>query len=126
MKAYKSYLDSFSISVSVLCVAHCIILPIFLSTLSLWGIELLENKYIELLTLLTTLIAGSWAIGKGFIKYHQHLAAPALFVLGMIPMIIANYVEAAWWESILKGSGAICIISAHITNWRKCQACCRQ
>lgn len=124
MKVYKSYLDSISISVSVLCVVHCIVLPIFLTTLSLWDIELLENSYIELLTILCTLVAGGWAIGKGFTKYHQQLAVPVLFVLGIIPMIIANYVEGELLEMILKGCGAVFIISAHITNWKKCSACC--
>ena len=125
MKVYKSYLDNISIGISALCVVHCIILPIFLSTLPLWGVEVLENPAIELITVLSTLLAGGWAIGKGYWKYHQHLFIPMLFITGLFSMTVANFMQSEALEMLLKGFGAILIVSAHISNWKKCSACCK-
>jgi hypothetical protein len=124
MKVYKSYLDSISIGISALCVVHCIVLPIFLSTLPLWGVEVLENSAIEAITILSTLLAGGWAIGKGYWKYHQHLFIPVLFTAGLFSMMSANFMQTEVLEMLLKGSGAILIVSAHVVNWKKCSACC--
>jgi hypothetical protein len=124
MKVYKPSLDRISMVVSALCVVHCIVLPLFLTTLPLWGMEVLENPFIETATVLVTLLAGGWAIGRGYIKFHQHLTAPVLFLLGLPLMIMANYVSSESVEMLLKGSGAVLIISAHITNWKQCRLCC--
>jgi NADH:ubiquinone oxidoreductase subunit H len=122
-KMYKLNLDFFSIAVSVLCAVHCIMLPIVFSTLPLWGMEVLENRYIELGSVLLTLLAGGEAIRKGYMRCHRSLSVVVLFLGGFALMTLANFVEAPAGEMLMKGAGALFVVSAHLTNWVKCKAC---
>lgn len=122
-KIVKLNLDFFSIAVSLLCVVHCIGLPILFSTLPLWGMEVLENRFIELASILLTLLAGGEAIRKGYVRYHRSVYIVVVFLLGFSLMTVANFVDAPVWEMLLKGSGALFVIGAHLTNWKKCRAC---
>lgn len=122
-KAFKLNLDFVSIVVSVLCVVHCIGLPILFSTLPLWGMEVLENGYIEVASILLTLVAGGEAIRKGYVRYHRSVSIVVLFLLGFSLMTGANFVVAPVWEMLLKGSGALFVVGAHLTNWKKSRTC---
>lgn len=123
MSTYRSHLDSISVTVSLLCVIHCVLLPILLTTLPLWGFEVLENSYIEFGTILISLVAGGWAIWKGYWKYHHHISILLLFVSGIGVMITANFTEKEFIEMILKGIGAMLIVTSHIMNWKGCRRC---
>lgn len=122
-KAFKLNLDFVSIVVSVLCVVHCIGLPILFSTLPLWGMEILENRFIELASIMLTLVAGGEAIRKGYVRYHRSVSIVVLFLLGFSLMTGANFVVAPVWEMLLKGSGALFVVGAHLTNWKKSRTC---
>lgn len=122
-KTYKLNLDFFSIAVSVLCAVHCILLPIIFSTLPLWGMEVLENRYIEMGSVFLTLLAGGEAIRKGYIRCHRSLSIVILFLLGFALMTLANFVEVPAGEMLMKGAGALFVVSAHIKNWIKRKAC---
>jgi hypothetical protein len=123
MTTYKSRFDSISIFVSALCVIHCILLPIFLTTLPLWGFEVMENIWIESGTILISLVAGGWAIWRGYVKHHQRLFIPLLFIAGLSLMITANLIKNEKAEMVLKGAGALLVIVAHVVNWRVCRRC---
>jgi hypothetical protein len=117
MKDFKVNLDKLSAGMSFLCLAHCVVLPVFLSTFTLAGIEIVENLTLEVLMLLVGIIAGSLAIKKG-IRKHGIWYILILFVLGMFFMIIANLPELHKSEVVLKLLGAVLVINAHIINYR--------
>jgi predicted membrane channel-forming protein YqfA (hemolysin III family) len=117
MKVFKVNLDKLSAGMSLLCMAHCVILPVFLSTFTLAGIEIVENLTLEILMLLGGIIAGTLAIRKGMRK-HGLWHVLILFVLGMFFMIVANLPELQKAEVILKLFGAVLVINAHIINYR--------
>ncbi len=123
---YKESLDRISIAVSTICMVHCALLPLFFSTLPLWGIEVLENVWIESLTIIISLGFGGWAIWKGYRKHHHKLLIPLMFISGLLIMIAANLEHAATLEVLLKSGGAIAVIAAHIQNCKyshKCAVC---
>lgn len=121
-KAIHLNLDFVGITVSVLCAVHCIALPILFSTLPLWGFEVLENGYIEFASVLLTLVAGGEAIRKGYTRVHRSVSVVVLFLGGVALMTLANFMDGAVVEMMLKGSGALFVIGAHVRNWRRGKA----
>ncbi len=114
---YKSRGDLISVIASIVCAIHCILLPIFFSTLPLMGLELIENVWIELSSILVTLIVGGKAIYKGYISHHRNILIVFLFLHGIVIFLISDFIPAQVNQVLIKLLGAICIIAAHIYNW---------
>lgn len=102
---------------------HCVLLPVFLTILPLWGVEVIEDIYIELGTIVVSAAAGGLAIWRGYKKHHQQLFIPLLFVSGLVLRIPANFIGTERSEMILKASGGLLVIIAHMLNWRTCRRC---
>lgn len=115
--------DWLSMGASFLCAIHCVFLPVFFSTLPLWGVEIIENFWLEIATISITAIIGSWAIWRGYRNYHRSKSILVLFGLGFVLMLIANLHSFHSLEQILKLGGAVFITIAHIKNWKKSHHC---
>lgn len=122
---YQVKWDAIGIGASLACAVHCVLLPVIFTTLSLFGVEILENVFLEVLTVLVTISAGGWAIWKGYMRLHRQRAVLVCFVIGLLLMISGNFVDPAPVEMGFKITGAILIITAHIRNWRGCRECTR-
>jgi hypothetical protein len=114
---YNKRQDIISMGAAILCLIHCIALPLFFSTLPLFGFEILENIWLETVTILISLFIGGTAIWKGFKNYHHRLMVPLLFLLGMLLMIIGNLLGSELIEMLTKLVGAGFMIAAHSMNW---------
>lgn len=121
--AYKPAWDNISIFIAALCMVHCIALPLLLTTLPLWGFEVLENPWIELATVITAFLAGGWAIYRGYRRFHKRLSIVVLFFAGLSLLTVANFLHGEVMEMLLKGAGAVLVIIAHVLNWRRCRPC---
>lgn len=112
--------DTLGIGASLFCAIHCLLLPIVLSTLPLLGVELLENMVVEIAVLLISMLAGVFALYFGYKRQHNKFWPILVFGLGMTAMITGNMHFQQWnaAESILKSVGVLCIVTAHIANWR--------
>jgi drug/metabolite transporter (DMT)-like permease len=120
---YRSRWDVISIGASLACAVHCVVLPVLFTTLPLFGIEILENIYLELLTIFVTMGIGGWALWKGYHKIHRHLSIVVLFLIGLAFMISGNFFSSESIEMSTKMIGAILIIIAHIRNWQLSKNC---
>jgi uncharacterized membrane protein YfcA len=117
---YRSRWDAIGIVASFACAIHCVLLPILFTTLTLCGIELLENVYLEMLTILVSMCAGSWALIKGFRK-HQNKTLLILFFGGLVCMITGNLLASEYAEIACKLTGSMLIIIAHLKNVKHCK-----
>jgi hypothetical protein len=116
--------DAIGISASLICAIHCILLPLFLSSLPFLGIELLKNVVFEDMTVLISLVVGSWALYLGYRKKHRKSWPVLLFALGMIALLVSNSLfREQPPEKYLKFLAASCIIVAHSFNWKYTQNC---
>ena len=98
-------------------------MPILFTTLPLLGIEVIENKYIEIATILIAIIVGGYAIMKGYFIYHHNKNIVIIFIVGLVVVVVANYVNSETVEAVLKIVGAVCIIIAHIKNKKASKHC---
>ncbi len=116
---YRSRWDVIGIGASLACALHCVLLPVVFTTLPLFGIELLENIYLEIATILVSVSAGGWALWKGYRKIHHHISIVLLFLVGLVLMISGNFFSSESLHMSAKLIGAVLIITAHIRNWRQ-------
>ena len=119
----KINLDRVGIGASLLCAIHCAFLPVLFTTLPLFGVELLENKYVELGFILTSLIIGSFALYNGYKKHHHKIVPLFIFISGIAILLVANFLLEDNVETIVKIAGATSIIIAHLLNWQSCRSC---
>jgi hypothetical protein len=117
MKEYKGKFDRLGIAVSFICLVHCVVLPVFLTTLSFAGMEVLHNRILELGTLLLAVSTGFMAMRNGYLK-HEQSGIVVVFVLGMVLMISGNFSFTEPFETLCKTAGALLVIGAHIRNFR--------
>jgi hypothetical protein len=119
---YSGRADAISMGLSIVCLMHCIFLPLFLTSLPFLGIEILENMYLELATILLSLIVGGYAIRNGYLKFHRNLFIVLVFVAGISLMMLSNFLFSSA-EIWLKLSGGFIICVAHIQNFTNSKKC---
>lgn len=122
--AYRAKLDAIGIGASLACAIHCILLPVFFTTLPFLGIEWLENSTLEIITVSISLLVGSLALLNGYRKHHRYIWPVLVFIIGIGCMLFANIAPVSeHMEMTLKFFGAGLIITAHGFNWKYCRRC---
>jgi hypothetical protein len=108
--------DIVGIATSVVCAIHCAILPLFLTGLSIFGINIIHNFWFETGMILLAGVIGIYSLRHGFTRHHRSPMPFLLFFSGMILLFAKQY----WhdYELILLPFAVILIISAHIFNFR--------
>ncbi|WP_295117853.1 MerC domain-containing protein [uncultured Chitinophaga sp.] len=120
---YQQKWDMISIGASLACAVHCVLLPVLFTTLPLFGIEILENIYLEVLTILVSLLIGGRALWKGYRQVHGRVYMLAWFGTGMLMMVAGNFVHGSTFEIVAKLGGATLVIMAHVRNWQRSRQC---
>lgn len=111
--------DGLGIASSIACAIHCAVLPLFVSSLPLFGVNIVENKFFEYFMIGLAMVLGIVALRHGF-RWHHHRYLPVLlFVAGMLLLVGKELVNGhPLWMLI----GAVsCIITAHLLNYRLCR-----
>jgi hypothetical protein len=111
--------NALGVSAAVACAIHCALLPLFITALPLFGINILENIYFEIGMITVALVIGSLTLTHGYRKHHHKLTPLFLFLAGMILLSIKHFfVEYILWLVI---PSSILIISAYYLNWKLCR-----
>ena len=111
--------DALGIGASLACAIHCALLPLFLSSLPLFGMNIIENPGFEVGMIVLAFVIGSYSFYHGFKKHHHSLSPFLVFSLGFIMLVLKQvFHEYQLWLLI---PGVILIISAHLINYRSCR-----
>src|SRR5687768_18009218 len=86
--------DLLGITASLACAIHCAILPLLLSSLPLFGMELIDNTGFEYLMILLTLIIGIVSLWHGYRRHHHSVIPILLFSAG----IMLLFAKQVWHE----------------------------
>jgi len=111
--------DAVGIVASVACAIHCAVLPLFLSSLPLLGINIIHNNYFEAGMIALAFCIGSYSLFHGYKKHHHHLSPLFVFSLGF-PFLILKYFFVGY-EKWLLIPAVLFIISAHLLNYFFCR-----
>jgi Mn2+/Fe2+ NRAMP family transporter len=111
--------NAIGVSASLACAIHCALLPLFISTLPLFGINILDNIYFEVGMILIALLIGGLTLLHGYRKHHHRLTPLFLFIAGMILLAFKHFFSATLIWLIIPSS--ILILLAYYLNWRLCR-----
>ena len=111
--------DALGITTSVACAIHCAVLPLLLSSLPVFGFDIVKNPFFEYAMIALAFIVGVYALSHGFRKHHHRVFPLALFTVGIL-FLLAKQI----WHSLhiwLLIPAVIAIVTAHYLNYRLCR-----
>lgn len=110
--------DMIGIGTSVICAIHCALLPLIMTSLPLFGINIIHNLIFEWSMIALAFVVGSYALFHGYIKHHRSLLPVAIFSVGFTLLLLKQvFHEIQFWLLI---PAVALIISAHYYNYRLC------
>lgn len=111
--------DALGVTASLACAIHCALLPLFLSSLPLFGVNIIENTGFEYMMIAIAFVIGSYSLYHGHKKHHHSWVPLVLFTIG-IGFLLA---KMHWheWRIWLLVPAVICIVTAHFLNYRLCR-----
>jgi hypothetical protein len=110
-------IDASAITLSGLCLIHCLVLPLAVAFLPIAGV-VAEAEWVHKMFVVTAMPISAWAIVRS-----DQMSGRAVFVLlasvGLSLLVAAAFIEPLQnLETPLTVLGALMLASAHILRWR--------
>ena len=111
--------DALGVGTSLACAIHCALLPLFLTSLPVLGIELIDNVTFEYAMIFIAMGIGCVALIHGFRRHHHSLLPLMIFIVG----ILLLFAKQRWhdYQFWILPVAVILIIMAHLINFRYCR-----
>jgi hypothetical protein len=111
--------DALGVGASLACAIHCALLPLFVTSLPLFGINIINNETFEAGMILLAFCIGSYSLYHGYTKHHHSRLPFLLFITGFCFLILKQFfVHYATWLLI---PAVVFIVAAHLSNYRSCR-----
>ncbi len=110
--------DVMGIVTSVACAIHCAILPLVLTSLPLFGINIINNSLFEWTMIAIAFSVGCFALLHGYRRHYKSFKPMFLFSTGFIFLILKQIFYAK--EFIFLAPAVFFILCAHFLNFRYC------
>lgn len=123
LQTSRSITDKFAISLSLLCAAHCLVLPLLTVLLPSIAALGLENEAFHAWMVILVIPTSLYALTMGC-KQHKNYSFLALGLLGIALLVSAVLGEEHITETLEKSltlAGASLIAWSHLKNYRLCQ-----
>lgn len=113
-------LDKVGMCTSLICMIHCLSIPLFIILGFDTALRFFDQEWVELMIITTAFIIGMISFLGGFMKHRQHFI-PVLFVAGFLLIVNGESVLNEWTSVSLSVAGALVIGYAHFQNlrWRR-------
>lgn len=111
--------DALGISTSLACAIHCALLPLLLTSLPIFGVNIIHNAVFEYSMIALAFLIGFYSLWHGYRQHHGSNSPLLLFSAGM-GLLIAKQVWHDHELWILPWAVTL-IIVAHIRNYRACR-----
>lgn len=119
-----AFWDGVGIAASVLCLLHCLVLPLvpaLLTLLSLIGLSFLKEEGAHQWVALFIVATCGFAFIPGYRRHRRRHVLVAM-VAGLSLILVGAFTAGAWWgarsETILTVAGGVCLVTAHLLNLR--------
>jgi hypothetical protein len=118
MKANTNW-DAIGIGASFASAIQCCLLPLFHTSFTLFGINIINNNFFEAGMILFALCIGTYSLYHGYKKHHHSWLPLIVFFVGFIFLVLKQFfIEYETWLLI---PAVMFIISAHFLNFRFCR-----
>ena len=112
--------DALGISASLACAIHCALLPLFLTSLPVLGIEIIHNAAFEYSMIAVAAAIGFYSLLHGYVRHHHQFFPVIIFAIG----IACLFAKQIWHshELLFLIPAVTLIVAAHFVNYRACKA----
>lgn len=110
--------DALGIVTSIACAIHCAVLPVLISTLPVFGINIIHNIFFEWGMILLAFAVGSYSLFHGYIKHHRSFVPVLVFGAGFIFLVLKQFFTSISIPLLV--AAVAFIIAAHFYNYRLC------
>ncbi|MBA2248831.1 MAG: MerC domain-containing protein [Chitinophagaceae bacterium] len=110
--------DFLGIATSIACAIHCALLPLILSSLPVFGINIIHNSFFEWGMIGLAFVVGSYSLVHSYIRHHRKLLPLLLFSSGFIFLVSKQFFPA--FEYVFLCSAVCFILTAHFMNYKYC------
>lgn len=111
--------DALGISASIACAIHCAILPLLLTSLPVFGIDIINNYYFEYGMIALAFVVGLYALYHGYKKHHHKTIPVIFFIAGILFLLLKEQFHN--YHILLLIPAVILIIAAHYMNYSLCR-----
>jgi len=111
--------DAMGIATSVACAIHCALLPVVVTSLPLFGINIIHNAFFEWGMIVLAFAVGSYSLFHGYITHHRSYTPISIFAVGFTFLVLKQFFPQ--FEYFFLAIAVVLIISAHYYNYRLCQ-----
>jgi uncharacterized membrane protein YoaK (UPF0700 family) len=116
---FKINWDAFGIAASVACAIHCAVLPLILSSLPLFGINIIENQGFEFLMIALAFVVGVYSLYHGRKKHHHSYYPMIIFAAGISLLFIKSMLHSHSLMLLLPAVSLVVV--AHYVNYKLCR-----
>ena len=111
--------DALGIATSLVCAIHCAVLPLLLTSLPFFGINIIHNNFFEAGMIALAFVIGSLALFHGYRRHHHRSLPLFIFSTGFILLVLKEIFVG--YEIVLLVPAVLFILSAHFFNYRFCR-----
>ena len=111
--------DALGIGASLACATHCALLPLFLSSLPLFGVNIIHHIGFEVGMIVLAFCVGTYSLYHGYKKHHHSLLPISLFTAGILLLVLKQFFVQ--YETWLLIPAVVLIITAHLINYKSCR-----
>ena len=110
--------DGLGIATSIACAIHCAVLPLVLSSLPLFGVNIIHNAFFEWAMIALAFVVGSYSLFHGYVKHHRSFLPVTIFSIGFTFLFTKQFFHSI--ENYFLIPAVILIVTAHYLNYRYC------
>lgn len=116
---FKINYDALGIAASIACAIHCAVLPLLMTSLPIFGINIIKNTAFEYGMILLAALVGLQALRHGFKKHHHKKKPVIIFTIGIILLLMKQSWEEYQLFFLIPAMGMI--VAAHTINYLSCR-----
>lgn len=83
--------DLMGIAASVACAIHCAVLPVVISTLPVFGINIIHNSFFEWGMIALAFAVGCYSLLHGYIRHHKNYIPITVFSAGALFLVLKQF-----------------------------------
>ena len=110
--------DFMGMATSIACAIHCAILPLVITSLPIFGINIVNNSSFEWMMIGIAFMVGCYALAHGYHRHHKNMRPLLLFTTGFIFLILKQFFYTHEYLFLLPAVSFI--LCAHFLNFRYC------
>jgi predicted ferric reductase len=111
--------DGLGIFTSIACAIHCLVLPMALTSLPFFGIDIIHDGIFEWSMILLAFFVGVYALVHGYKTHHKKMLPIFVFCVGFSLLVTKQFFLSI--EIYFVIPAVFLIIGAHITNYKLCK-----